>query len=153
MGLVSKQIIERINNSVRNQTQTNQWKNSASVIEWFKGIPNKSKHTFIIFDIDNFYPSISADLLNRAIDYAKQFINISQQDIDVIMHARKSLLFDKTSTAWVKKGNNNMFDVTMGSFDGAEICELVGLYILNILSSKYHDNGSIGLYRDDGQHH
>ena len=66
------------------------------------------------------------------------------------MHARKSLLFDKTSTAWVKKGNNNMFDVTMGSFDGAEICELVGLYILNILSSKYHDNGSIGLYRDDG---
>ena len=23
-----------------------------------------------------------------------------------------------------------MFDVTMGSFDGAEICELVGLYIL-----------------------
>ena len=66
------------------------------------------------------------------------------------MHARKSLLFDKTSTAWVKKGNNNMFDVTMGSFDGAEICELVGLYILNILSSKYHVNGSIGLYRDDG---
>ena len=49
----------------------------------------------------------------------------------------------------MKKGNDNMFDVTMGSFDGAEICELVGLYFLNILSNKY-DNGSIRLYRDDG---
>ena len=64
------------------------------------------------------------------------------------MHARKSLLF-YNNTTWIKKGNDNMFDVTMGSFDGAEICELVGLYILNILSNKY-DNGGIRLYRDDG---
>ena len=64
------------------------------------------------------------------------------------MHARKSLLFDK-NTAWVKK-NNSTFDVTMGSFDGAEICELVSLYILSQLNSKYSSNGSIGLYRNDG---
>ncbi|XP_030843218.1 cubilin [Strongylocentrotus purpuratus] len=37
----------------------------------------------------------------------------------------------------------------MGSFDGAEICELVGLYILSILSKDYGKDG-IGLYRDDG---
>ena len=37
----------------------------------------------------------------------------------------------------------------MGSFDGAEVCELVGLYILNILSQKF-GSGNIGLYRDDG---
>ena len=37
----------------------------------------------------------------------------------------------------------------MGSFDGAEICELVGLYILYILSTKYGKNLN-GLYRDDG---
>ena len=42
-----------------------------------------------------------------------------------------------------------MFDVTMGSFDGAEVCELIGLYILNILSDKYGKN-NVGLYRDDG---
>ena len=42
-----------------------------------------------------------------------------------------------------------MFDVTMGSYDGAEICELVGLFILNKLCAKY-GNDYIGLYRDDG---
>ena len=42
-----------------------------------------------------------------------------------------------------------MFDVAMGCYDGAEVCELVGLYILHKLTSTY-TNGSIGLYRDDG---
>ena len=42
-----------------------------------------------------------------------------------------------------------MLDATMGSFDGAELCELVGLFILNDLANKYGTN-NIGLYRDDG---
>ena len=42
-----------------------------------------------------------------------------------------------------------MFDVEMGCYDGAEVCELVGLYILHKHSSAY-PNGSIGFYRDDG---
>ena len=42
-----------------------------------------------------------------------------------------------------------MFDVTISSFDGAEVCELIGLFILNILSDKYGKN-KVGLYRDDG---
>ena len=37
----------------------------------------------------------------------------------------------------------------MGSFDGAELCELVRLYILHILGEKYGKH-RIGLYRDDG---
>ena len=45
--------------------------------------------------------------------------------------------------------NDTMFDVTMGSFDGAEICNLVGLFILNKLAAKF-GNESVGLYRDDG---
>ena len=36
----------------------------------------------------------------------------------------------------------------MGSFDGAETCELVGCYLLSLLTKKYGQN--IGLYRDDG---
>ena len=39
----------------------------------------------------------------------------------------KSLLFLWQTKTWVKKNSNNCFDVTMGSYDGAEICELVGL--------------------------
>ena len=34
----------------------------------------------------------------------------------------------------------------MGSFDGAEVCELVGLYLLNILKSEFGGK-NIGLYR------
>ena len=37
----------------------------------------------------------------------------------------------------------------MGSFDGAEICEIVGLYLLNKLS-KLVGNDNLGLCRDDG---
>ena len=42
-----------------------------------------------------------------------------------------------------------MFDVAMGSYDGAEICELVGLFILDKLRAEFK-NDNIGLYRDDG---
>ena len=42
-----------------------------------------------------------------------------------------------------------MFDVTVGSFDDAEVWELVRLFILNDLANKYGTN-NIGLYRDDG---
>ena len=37
----------------------------------------------------------------------------------------------------------------MGSYDGAEICELVGLFILNNLAERFGKE-SVGLYRDDG---
>ena len=37
----------------------------------------------------------------------------------------------------------------MGSFFGAELCDLIGFYALNHLKSLYKDN-EIGLYRDDG---
>ena len=36
------------------------------------------------------------------------------------------------------------FDVTIGSFDGAETCELVGMFLLS------HLYVNVGLYRDDG---
>ena len=43
-----------------------------------------------------------------------------------------------------------MFDVTMGSYDGAEIFELVGLYLLNPFSTVINKS-SVDLYRYDGQ--
>jgi len=63
------------------------------------------------------------------------------------MHSCKSLLFSN-SDAWIKN-SDDLFDVTMGSFDGAEVCELVGLYLLDKLS-LLTGKGSTGLYRDDG---
>ena len=50
-------------------------------------------------------------------------------------------------TPWSKKGDDN-FDVAMGAYDGAEICELIGLFMLSQL--KQFDSLIGGLYRDDG---
>ena len=65
----------------------------------------------------------------------------------VIQLACKSFLFSKDGL-WVKK-DYSLFNVTMGSYDVAEICEIVGLYLLSkfaVLLGKQN----VGLYRDDG---
>ena len=66
--------------------------------------------------------------------------------IKKLYHARKSLLFNEEGM-WMKK--DGLFDVTMGAYDGAEVCELVGTFLLDKISEKYGKN-SISLYRDDG---
>ena len=40
--------------------------------------------------------------------------------------------------------------MTMGAYDGAEVCELVGLYLLPKLETLF-GKGFVGLYRDDGR--
>ena len=107
-----------------------------------------NRHSFLVFDIVNFYPSISDELLKLSLAYTKQHTTISEEDVEIIMQSRKTLLFDKDEP-WVKRGDSPMFDVAMGCYDGAEVCELVGLYILHKLTSAFPD-GNIGLYRGDG---
>ena len=48
-----------------------------------------------------------------------------------------------------RKKTESYLDVTMGSYDGAEICELVGIYILTRLATIIKKS-DCGLYRDDG---
>ena len=125
-----------------------QWKNTSSVISWFKSIKNKRKSKFLKFDIVNFYPSISEDLLNKSLVFARSMVNISNEDISIIRHSCKSLLFNEDGV-WEKKGDAGLFDITMGSYQGAEVCELVGLYMLEKLGERF-GVANIGLYRDDG---
>ena len=148
LGHVSKQILEEINDKVRAAAKVNQWKNIHEVINWFRSLQGKQTFTFVVFDIVNFYPSISEKLLTCALDYASKFTTIHLHEREAVMHARKPLLFD-SSQPWTKRNNTNMFDATMGSLDGAEVCELVGLFILDKLT-KCFANQNIGLYRDDG---
>ena len=68
IGRISKQILENINTTVRHKTGLNQWKSSASVINWYSDISNKNQHTFAVFDIENFYPSITEKLLTDSIN-------------------------------------------------------------------------------------
>ena len=48
-----------------------------------------------------------------------------------------------------KKLSDGPFDVTMGSYDGAEICELVGIYIPSHLTTFIRKK-DVGLYIDNG---
>ena len=129
---------------MREKSNLKQWKNTDAVLDWFKGVQDKKRSTLILFDICDFYPSISPELLTKAINYAKNYVNICDDDHKNIFQARKSFLFNQ-NTPW-NKTQNSEFDVGMGSFDGAECCELVGLYLLSKLQ---HLNINLGIYRDD----
>ena len=148
LGKLSKHILQTTNTELRNKIKVNQWQNSSEVIEWFKNIPNKKECTFTVFDIQEFYPSITEDLLKQAILFAQNSVSIPPKSIDVIYHSRKSLLYHNDDP-WVKKDTSVEFDVTMGSYDGAEVCEIIGLFMLDMLSKLFEKN-SIGLYRDNG---
>ena len=137
LGRISKSILDRINTNLQNQ-----WKDTREVIEWFKNITNKQKHTFIVFDIKDFYPKITKDLLTKCLKFDEEKVQIFNDDKKIIYHARKSLLFNEEGT-WMKK--DGLFDLTMRVYDGAEVCELVKTFLLDKICEKY-DKNSIGLY-------
>ena len=62
------------------------------------------------------------------------------------MHSRKSQLFCDGNT-WIKKGNHTL-DVAMGSLDGAEVCELVDLFLLHKMKLLLSCN-CVGAYTGD----
>ena len=147
IGRISKITLEKINEELIDKLKINQWKSTTSVLNWFKAIENKKDCKFIVFDIEQFYPSIKESVLMKALEFAKKHTKILKKDIDIIRHSRRSLLFNE-GEAWVKRDEEN-FDVTMGAYDGAEVCELVGIYLQSLIGEKYNIR-DFGLYRDDG---
>ena len=129
LGGISKTILDNINMKSFQATKINQWKNMISAIKCFNSLKDKHLMIFVMFDIKDFYPSVTQDLLNKALNFASEYIYISKCDVDVINYTRKSLLFDGSHT-WIKE-QGRLFDVLMGAYDGAEVCELVGTYMLN----------------------
>ena len=124
-GLVFQVILDKINSSQLKikQLKVNQWKNTQHVSEWFMKIEEKNKYKFIVFDIKDFYASVKKTLRIKAKNFAEKLVNIINEDKVIIKHARKFLLYDN-SEPWVKK-DSGLFDVSMGAYDGAEVCELV----------------------------
>ena len=134
--------------------------NTVNAIKWFNSLKDKHLMKLVMFETKYFYLSLTQDLLNKALNFASEYIYtyvykymymciyiyiyidiyiyISKCDIDVIHDTRKSLLFDGSHT-WIKK-REGLFDVSMGAYDGAEVCKLVGTFKLNLLSKKYNKN-------------
>ena len=82
----------------------------------FLKIADKNRYKFTFFDIKGFYPSISEKLLTNALNFAKEITDISREYIQIMYHARKSLLFSNEKP-WMKR-KGNLFDVTMGAYNG-----------------------------------
>ena len=157
IGKISKQLLEEINMQIRKKTGLQQWRSTSEVLSWFNSLPRKNKNNlkFLQLDIVEFYPSITKQLLDKAFTFAEQALNtkIDKQTKDIVLHARQSFLFSHNQAdpdnpkPWVKE--SGLFDVTMGAPDGAEVCELVGLFLIHETKAKFPEL-NFGLYRDDG---
>ena len=150
IGRVSKIVLEKANNAIRSALGLLQWKDPQEVITWFENLNNKKNLQFVKFDVQEFYPSITEELLRKAITFGQGYTKISEQEIRIIYHAAQSVLYHNEEV-WVKRKNNSnpTFDITMGGYHGAEVCEIVGLYMLHEMA-KFVPKNTIGLYRDDG---
>ena len=95
----------------------------------------------------NFYLSITQGLMNKAIEFPKTIVDIPDEDLSIIMQSRKTLLFSE-KVPQVKKEIDEDFDVPMGCYNDAEVCDIVGSYILNLLCNIL-DKDLVGLYRDN----
>ena len=121
-----------MNKEITSSIQVDYWKNSSVVIKWFRNLENNSSSLVIIFDIEDFYSSILLSAFNRAIEFGKEISNSLNDENSMIMITRETLLFSD-GEAWVKKNEEDAFDVPLGLYDGTEMCELVGTYLLNQL--------------------
>ena len=112
IGRISKQLLEVIMREVRDSTGLTQWRSTGEALKWFSDIKDKHKKRLMQFDVVEFYPSISEELLIKALDFANQHTKepISEENREIILHSRKALLFTKNeqgaSIPWVKKIRN-----------------------------------------------
>ena len=81
IGIIAKKLLDRINTDILRATKVNQWKNTTTVIDWFRRIQPRRNTTFLTFDVVSFYPSISKKLLSNAISFAKRHTSITQWEI------------------------------------------------------------------------
>ena len=71
-------ILKNINNELRNKLQLQQWNKTKAVINWIKKIENENKQKFVMFDIKDFYSSISKKLLGDSVNFALRHVQIKR---------------------------------------------------------------------------
>ena len=129
IGRIAMKIIDNVVKQIRAKNkELKQAISTSDVTEWFENVKDKKFLKFINWDIDNFYASITPTILEQSLDWASQYVDITAQQRKIIMQSCESFLYF-TNQAWVKKGDIN-FDVGMGAYHGAQICELVGLLMM-----------------------
>ena len=98
-GKLSKKILDKINSGDFSSVRSNQSKNSQAVVEWFKKKCKKKNASFIVFDIESFYLSISPESnFQKAMNFGKTIRDIPGKDISTVMQSRGILLFNNMRT-------------------------------------------------------
>ena len=146
IGRISKKIVSRVVGDLRSKTNLNLWKNTDSVITWFTKLQDKRSLRFISFDICDYYGSITQELFKEAVDWARTIVPITPTEVEVIFKSKQTFLSYGGQT-WKKKGDDQ-FNISMGSWDGAESTDIVGLFLLSKMQAL--KDAKPGLYRDDG---
>ena len=125
----------------------NMWKNFMDTIDWFRKIKDKKRSTFVRFNIIEFYPFIIKELFGRSLNHAREYTDITEEEIEIILASRKSVLSD-SRRSWVKSHVDN-FNVPMGAYDSAQVADLVAIYTLDTLGGIVNLE-QVGLHHDDG---
>jgi hypothetical protein len=145
VGKIGQKIMARLNKVIRERSKLNQWTSTSQAIEWFEKTRPARGQKFFKFDIECFYPAISKGLFMRALEFAERFTDITKDEKELLVHCRVAFLSHKGVT-WAKKDGSD-FDITIGAWDGAEVAEMVGLYLLDKVTKIIP---GAGIYRDDG---
>ena len=117
------------------------------MIIWFnknKTHPKRRNPKFVIYDICDYYPSVTEKLMTDAVDWARQYVDISDEEKNVIIKSKYAFLVHD-DRSWVKRSGT--FDNGQGFYDGAESTDLIGLFML---SETQHLGMNMGKFRDDG---
>lgn len=85
-------------------------------------------------------------LLNKALDFVRGLVNITDHDIRIILVARKNII-KYNNSVWLRAWAADHLDVIMGLSDSTQLTDLVGMYLLSYITSFLSLIG--GLYRDD----
>ena len=68
----------------------------------------------------------------------------------LILHSCKSRIFHENQT-WEKIITSDLFNASMGSYNRAKVCNMVGLFKLSkIKKTNIFNEEEFGIYRDDG---
>ena len=93
---------------------------------------------------------MSETILVNPIRFGQNHVEITDEEKGIIYNCRKSLLFYKNEPWKKKKNSDSCFEVTMGSYNGAELCEFISTDLLLQLHTIINKN-EFGLYRDNGR--
>ena len=91
-----------------------------------------------------FYHSISEDLFLSSLNHNKNFIDIIDEQIEIVLMLRNFIFTHNNSTSI--KYRTEKLDGPIGVYDSAQIADLTGFYTLHILSRQINLS-QVGLYR------